>query len=90
MAPLDDCIQRYEQVTTALAETHRELAMVLIAESEARTSTWAQVDSQSPTVRDRMAAHAAQAFTSDKFKLQGEMAALEAERQYLDVRLAHG
>jgi len=52
-------------------------------EMEAKSNTWASTQTESVTIRDRWATHAALNFTTELVDIRLSISALEAERDYL-------
>lgn len=72
-------------LTPRLANLRLQLADTLIAEHTARTESWVMSDQQSVSGRDRVAEINSTSFTNDVMKLKGDIAALEDERDFLNL-----
>lgn len=79
----DEALARLSELSAELAQTHRELCDLLVAEHQAKTQAWFESQSQYIKERDRIAEFNALPLSLDVIKLKGEIAALEAERVFL-------
>lgn len=74
---------RYAAVVAELQSVHRDLALALVAELQARTHGWVNSPETSATGRERDASAQAASFTAEVLNVKGEVAALECERDFL-------
>lgn len=85
-----EALAQLELATKELAACHRELAQVLMAEREGRVRSYLQSDETSVSGRDRQADVNVLDLTLDMLKIKGEIAALEADRDYLGMVIQFG
>lgn len=83
-------LDRMGSLTEELMAAHRELAMVLAAEKQAKVGAWLESQEGTVSARDRQSDFNALGLTVDALKLKGEINALEAERSYLTLILTYG
>jgi hypothetical protein len=83
-------LDKLEQLSLDLAEHHRELAQLLMAEKEAKIEAFDYSDASTVRQRDHEADRLALPLTRDILKIKGEIAALTELRDYLRLVLQHG
>lgn len=82
-----EALAKLSDISSSLATSHRELADLLSAEHNAKTRAWFEATSQYISERDRIADLNALDLSLDIIKLKGEIAALEAERSFLEFNV---
>lgn len=78
---------RYAEVMAQLASLHEENAMVRSQEKEARVKGFVTSEGNTIKEREREADYDSLPLTLEVFRLQGEMAALTAEREFIEYLL---
>lgn len=77
-------LDELETVATDIADLHLQVAELIAAEHEAKTTAWFNAESQYISERDRIADFNALSLSLDLIKLRGELSAAESRRSFLE------
>lgn len=83
-------LDELEKVASDIAALHLQLAETLVAEYEAKTTTWMASDAQYLSERDRQADFNALNLSLDIIRFKGELAAAESRRSFLEFVIHWG
>jgi len=78
---------RLRETTMDLMDLHKELATIQMAEARARAEAWRDSSSSSAAGAESESRYAAMDFTCDKMKVQGDIAALREDKDFLTAAL---
>lgn len=80
-------LQELEEITTALAGLHKELAEIQAAETRGRLEHQQWSEEQTVTGRKQYADYQVVDLSVDRIKIQGEIAALRERKDFLMVAI---
>lgn len=83
-------LDELETVAGEIASLHLQLAETLVAEHEAKVTSWFNSDAQYVTERDRIAEYNSLNLSLDTIRLRGELAAAESRRSFLEFVIHWG
>jgi hypothetical protein len=82
---------RFREVTLELADLHRELAQVRMAEKQAKVEVWRNAPVDAPVTHTReVASMNAGTFSVDAIRIQGDIDAYREEKDFLVEALRMG
>ena len=84
-----EALESYGVLSVELAAVRREYAVVLYSEKETKVHAFAQAQGTDKN-RDHVANFNALPLTKDSMRLANEIAALEAERDFLQYAITYG